>query len=412
MPPSPSRPQRHQEARIDWFTVSYKTIYAVAGIIVLIAAAAGYYFFVRPTAPPVATPPVETATRTTARFTSLGGSVKVKAVGSLDWRDATDVTELHRGDLVRTARDSSAEITFFDGSIVAVRPESLITIEESSENPQTKEPKIKWHISSGMVDLETRTATEVTTPTLRVRQEPDTSGAISVADSGESDVRIFRGAGDVETKAGQRVTLGSNEGLKVSAAGEAGAKQALPPVPRLVTPSHEAELIYPNPPMATTTLAWRGVDNAASYRVLVDTNPQFYRPLVDQLNRATAVQLRGLETGRYYWKVAAVSASHVEGSFSEFHRFTVARQAPGVVVPPPPLTLEAFDLRANILQLKGQTEPGASVLVNEQRLDVHPDGSFNEYITLGGLGKQQVKIRVVGLDGGIREETRSVVVAF
>ncbi len=401
MPPSPNRPPGRRDDIIDWFTVSYKTIYSVAGIVLLVAAAVVYFFFLkRPPVQPTPTPDVA-AQVSTARFNTLG-----------EWVDATTETALRKGDLVRTGRDSAAEITFFDGTIVHVRPDSLITIEETSESPGTKERKVAWHISSGEVNLTARAATEVTTPTLRVRQEADTEGAIRVAETGESDVRIFRGAGSVETKSGQKVALASNEGVKVDSAGQAGSKVVLPPVPALLAPAHEADLVYPNPPMATTTLAWKDVAGAQGYRVLLDNNPQFYRPLLDQVRKGTSVQVRGLEAGKYYWKVAALDPHSVEGSFSEFARFAVSRPAAGAVIPPPPLTIEALDVRANILQIKGQTEGGASVTVNGQSVDVHSDGTFNEFITLEKLGKQDVKVRVVGLNGGTREETRSVVVAY
>jgi hypothetical protein len=67
-------------------------------------------------------------------------------------------------------------------------------------------------------------------------------------------------------------------------------------------------------------------------------------------------------------------------------------------------------VRTNILQVKGRTEPGASVTVNGQPVDVQEDGTFNEYITLDKPGRQVVTIRSTGLSGGVREEKRSVVV--
>ena len=45
---------------------------------------------------------------------------------------------LRKSDLVRTGPGAAAEITFFDGTVVHVRPDSLITIEETSEDPSTK----------------------------------------------------------------------------------------------------------------------------------------------------------------------------------------------------------------------------------------------------------------------------------
>ena len=59
---------------------------------------------------------------------------------------------------------------------------------------------------------------------------------------------------------------------------------------------------------------------------MVDYSPSFTRPLYDKHGfKATQLELRGLEAGAYYWKVAAVDASGSEGGFSEPWRFTLAK---------------------------------------------------------------------------------------
>jgi hypothetical protein len=73
--------------------------------------------------------------------------------------------------------------------------------------------------------------------------------------------------------------------------------------------------------------------------------------------------------------------------------------------------VETLEVRNNILQIKGRSEPGATVTVNGQRADVQADGSFNEFVTLDRAGQQVVVIRAVGLNGGVAERRRSVVVA-
>jgi len=418
MPSDQEKKPRGRDDIIDWFTVSYRTLYLLVGALLIVGGGAAYYYYYLPQGPVQTAAPVTERRATSARFTSLGGSVKVKPVGVLDWRDANPDLALHKGDLVRTGRDSAAEITFFDGTIVHVRPDSLITIEETSENPRTKERRVVWHISSGEVNFQTgrrnvpTSSSEVTTPTARMKHGDLAAGDIRVATSGGSDVRLFRGSSELETTTGQRVELASNEGVRVSAGGAAGEKVVLPPVPVLVSPAHESEVVYPDPEASTTLLLWKAVPGVQDYRIMVDYSPQFNRPLVDQVRPATSVELRGLDVGKYFWKVAAIDRNDVEGPFSEFSRFSVAKSSRAAAAAPPPLEIQAFDVRTNILQVKGKTAGGATVTVNGQRLEVRSDGTFNEFITLDEMGPQDVKIRVVGINGGVREETRSVVVAF
>jgi hypothetical protein len=199
----------------------------------------------------------------------------------------------------------------------------------------------------------------------------------------------------------------------VDAAGKAAPKQVLPAVPTLLAPQHQTEITYPDPTRATTLLIWKAVPAAASYHVMLDYSAYFNRPIVDRGGISdSSVQLRGLDTGKYYWRVAAVDKSGVEGAFSEFARFTVVRRGgPGASGgPPPPLVIQELELRTNILQVKGRTEPGATVTVNGQRVDVQGDGSFNEFITLDKPGRQFVVVRAIGLAGGVNEQRRPVVV--
>jgi hypothetical protein len=417
---SDRRPPRVKDDIIDWFTISYKSIYLTVGVVTLVVVGIAYYFYGRvgvTTAPAANVPP---PTVTSARFRSIDGTVRVKPVGTFEWLPADGRTVLRRGDLVRTGDGAAAEIQFFDGTTVHVRPDSLITIEETTEDPSTKRRRVAWHISSGEVNFQTArrnvpgSATEVSTPTVRTTTGELTDGGIRVAESGDSDLRIYRGSTEVTTKTGEKVALGASEALKVDASGRAGPKQALPSIPALLAPSHQAEISYPDPTRASTLLVWRPVGGAAGYHVMLDYSAYFNRPLVDSKHTETSVEVRGLDPGKYYWRVAAVDKEGLEGAFSDFARFTVSHRGAGGTGsgPPPPLSIEAIEVRANILQVKGRTEPGASLTVNGQRVDVATDGTFNEYILLDKPGRQTVVTRATGLQGGVAEDRRPVVVTY
>jgi hypothetical protein len=416
---SQRKPRRPEDDLVDWFTISYKTIYITVLIVAAIAAGAYYHYYGKPINPnPAINVPAPTVT--TARFTNIEGNVRVKTVGTFEWVSADPSIVLRKSDLVRTGTGATAEITFFDGTVVHVRPDSLITIEDTSEDFATKRRRVAWHISSGEVNFQTGkknvpgSATEISTPTVKTIAGELTDGGVRVDPSGDSDVKVYRGSTRVETKAGDKYTLGAREALKVDAAGKAGPKQVLLDAPVLQAPMHQTEISYPDPTRATTLLLWKPVIGSVSYHVMVDYSPYFNRPLVDQVRKDSSVELRGLETGKFYWRVAALDKDGVEGAFSAFARFTIVRQggAGGGGGTPPPLVIEALDVRTNILQIKGRTEPGATVTVNDQRVDVQGDGSFNEFIQLDKGGRQIVVIRSMGINGGVNEQKRPIVVTF
>lgn len=416
----PKRPPRAEDDILDWFTISYSTLYTALAVVLLVAGGGGYWFYLRsnPATAVVETPP---PTVTSARFTSLEGTVKVKLVGTFEWVTADRNIVLRKSDLVRTGAGSAAEITFFDGTVVRVRPDSLITIEETSQDPSTKASKVAWHISSGEVNFQTvrknvpGSETKVSTPTVQGTVGELSNGGVRVAETGDSDFRLFEGSGKVTTKAGETIQMGASEAIKIDAAGKASPKVVLLAAPTLLAPPHQAEITYPNPSLATTLLAWKGLPDAVSYHLMLDYSAYFNRPLVDRKGIKGAQQeLRGLEVGKYYWRIAAIDKNGEEGAFSDFARFTVAGPGSGSAGdgPPPPLLIELLDTRQNILQVKGKTEPGASVTVNGQHVEVEGDGGFNDFITLEKPGKQIVVIRAIGLNGGVNEQKRPIVVSY
>lgn len=418
MTPGKKKQQRAEDDLLDWFTISYRTLWLLLAVVVGLVGSVVYVLYFREKAPEVQAEP-DVPSATTAHFTTIEGSVKVKPVGTFEWVSADRSMLLKKSDLVRTGPGAAAEIQFFDGTLVHVRPDSLITIEETSEDPSTKARKIKWHISSGETIFQTvrknvpGSETEVSTPTASGTLGEMSNVAIRVAETGGSDFRLFAGTGRIETKTGQAYDLGSSEAVKVDASGKAGPKVALPAMPVPLAPPHQAEITYPNPNIATTLLAWKPVDGSSGYHVMVDYSPYFNRPFVDRKGlRDSSVELRGLDVGKYYWRVAALDKNGEEGEFSAFARFTVSSAALGAHGdgPPPPLVIESLDTRQNLVQVKGRTEPGATLTVNGERMEVDSDGSFNDWITLQKPGRQMVVIRATGLNGGVNERKVAVVV--
>mgnify|MGYP001032695972 CR=1 FL=1 len=401
------QPPRGSGDRIEWFTVSYRTL-ALAGGALVVAGALGWLVF-GPKAPPP--PPPATSVELGARIAPFDGAVHVKSAGTLQWKAATLAVVLRQNDLVRTGSGATAEIVFADGMKINVRPDTLITIVESSQNPVSRQQRTALAVQSGEANFQTAARagdTTISTPTLRTTASRDTAGNIQVAESGETGLRIFKGQGEAETRSGQKVRLVANQGVTVDPAGTAGPTVDLPTVPLLTAPPNRADIAYEDLPGSVTLLVWNAVPGATGYRVMVDYSPTFARPLYDrQDHRPTQLEVRGLDAGSYYWKVAALDGRGSEGSFSDAWRFTLAA-APTSTGPPPPLVFEAAELKGNVLHVSGRTEPGATLTLNGERLDVQADGTFNEFLTFTGNAGATVVLRATTRKGGTVEDRRRV----
>jgi hypothetical protein len=384
----------------------YRDPLSIVGWGIALASIVAYlYFFVRK--------PVPKPGQQVARLTAVEGRVKVKPNAKEAWAEARLADRLHVGDVVQTETRAGAQIQFNSGSLVSVRPESVVYIGGSAEASTAA-----WRVQSGRVNFSVGDeTTEIVTPTVKATALQNTAGNIDVTGIGETGVKIFRGQAEVETTQGQTIQLGENQAVKVDAAGKAGARLDLPPPPTLVAPAPRASLPFVAPPEVTAKLSWSPVAGGVTYRVAMDYNVTQANLLLsaalDEPGIATTThELQGLDVGRYFWRVAAVNKDGVEGAFSRVSFFSVVEpESPRPTPPPgprpPALVMLALDeVAPGIVHVAGKTDPGAVVTVDGTEVRVLPDGSFSEYVRRSGPGG--LVVRATGPDGQFTERTRAV----
>ncbi len=383
----------------------------VASFALVFAVTLGYFLLRgRPEPPPS---PTEAPKEIAALFESIQGNVKTRGVGGLDWSTAAIEVPLRKSDLVRTYPSSSAEIKFFDETRVTVRPDSLITIEETSRDPNSTSGRVAWKVTSGEINYETAQkgtgVTEAVTPTFRLAIEGNSAGTMRVSEGGLTAVAQLSGAAHLETTTGEKIRLGANEGLRVDASGKAGAKQVLPDVPSAGAPG-----LLSLAEGVPVVLSWSASTGAAAYRVQVESNVDGGRIVVFDRDglKGTSTSVGDLGGGNFSFRVAGLTEDGVQGKFSESVSFKVERTAivrPSAAPRAPLLVISVFEARNNVIRLAGKTEPGARLTVNGDPVTVQPDGSFQEFVTLARKqGEQRVVIRSTSLAGGVAEETRTL----
>jgi hypothetical protein len=386
----------------------YKDPLSIIGWGIALASIVAYwYFFVRK--------PVPKPGQQIARLTAVEGKVKVKPNEEEAWGDARLADQLHVGDVVQTETRAGAQISFNSGSVVSVRPDSVVYIGGSAEASTAA-----WRVQSGRVNFSTGDeATEIVTPTLKTTALQNATGNIDVGEAGDTGVKIFRGQAEVETTQGQKITLNENQAVQVDSAGKAGAMLELPPPPTLVAPAPKAKLPLVAPPEASAKLAWNAVKNGTTYRVAMDYNvTQANLLLSAALDEpgitSTSHELKGLNVGRYFWRVSAVNKDGLEGAPSRVSFFAVVvpevpqpapTPTPGVELPT--LVVQALDeVAPGVVHVGGRTAAGATVTVDGTAVKVLPDGSFSEYVRHGGKG--EVVVRATFPDGQFTEQSRAV----
>jgi hypothetical protein len=408
---------RRRESRgdlIEWFTISYKSIAKVVLVLAFAGLGAFIYFYPKYLARQreLLPPPPPTAL---VQFSWIDGSVEVKAAGATEWRRASEATALSPHDFIRTAANATTEILFFDGTIVRIGPDSLVSLEDISENPTTHQRRVVWHIVGGEAQIQTaakrqpQDETTVVMATGQASLSADARAHVSVSAQGASTLRLFAGAGEVETATAHRYTLSPATGIALDPQGQTEGVVKLLPPPTIVAPAPEETIPVAGVKGASVRLRWAPVPGAVSYRVVLDKSGLFNWPIVDQTGiEGTSIDLKGLDVGRYYWRLAAIGDNALAGDFSAPSRL--------IVVPknaePPKLVIDSTTVRGSIVQITGRTEPGSIVTIDRQHAKLDEKGSFSEFLTVARVGPQELRVRVIGPTGGIAESTVTVTISY
>jgi hypothetical protein len=342
-----------------------------------------------------------------ARFTAVEGDVKVKPTGKEAWTPATTAVKLHKGDVIQTSPRAGAEITFVaTNNVVRIRPDSVVLIGDT-----VSASKAAWKVESGKVNFEVQQQTEISSPNVRTVAMVGAEGNIDITEGGDTGIRIFRGTAQVQTSQGDRLTLKENEGLRVDKSGKAGKTLALPGAPVAVAPPAQAELPYTKPPGATAKLAWNAVPGTESYRVAMDYNVTQANLLLSAALDAPGLtdnshELKGLDPGKYFWRVAGVNKEGFEGAYSRVTSFSVVKPAEPSPTPTPDegpaLSVDPVAVLDSALQVRGRTKPGTTVTVDGLPVKVQADGSFNEFVKRSA--RTEVVITATGPDGTVTEQ--------
>lgn len=91
-----------------------------------------------------------------ASITAVRGEVKVKLASAAQYATATMNLTLHENDKILTGKDGHATITFANGQVVMLTPESLVAIQKPEPTQLKSETRTMDGISveSGRVDVE------------------------------------------------------------------------------------------------------------------------------------------------------------------------------------------------------------------------------------------------------------------
>ncbi len=356
-------------------------------------------------------------TEADAQFLSVEGDVQFQKAGGGSWARADVRTRLSNGDWVKTAGGASAEVIFANGSLYTIGPNALLEI-YSTLNPKTQRKQNSVQMEIGQVEVNTADdASTVQTKGTEVVVSSASTAQVEVGGEGQpTEVASLRGTSTVRSRSGQdRVTLASGETVSASQEGALSPPKKFLDPPPLLAPTENQ--VIPASAGTVIDLDWGPVDRATAYRLQVSRSRLFGSTEIDAKRSSTVARAKLTSEGAFYWRVASFGPDGDLGPFSTARRFRVTGIGSSPSRPverdktPPALRIKRpFSVGGQYYIIEGQAEPGVSVFVNDQEINVEPDGSFRKLVSFDKVGWNTVVVKAVDPAGNTTVQNERVLV--
>jgi len=352
-----------------------------------------------------------------ARFLTVEGDVQVQKSSTSDWKTADLRTPLMNGDWVKTADGASAELIFTNNSVYTMGPSALLEIYAQIAPGDSK----KTHgveLKVGPVEVATTDEqSTIRTPGSQVIVDSASTTQVGVDKQSATNVLAMKGTAAVtSTAGGEAIKLAGGEKVTATPQGTISAvKKTLSP-PALLGPGDSQVFQMTND--ARIDFGWEPVPGAAAYQLEVSRSRLFSTLEINARRMKPQAVARVTQEGMFYWRVASIGSDGEVGPYSSFRRFRASggEKGPKGTVPggdttPPALNLIApFSISDRDYFIEGTTEPGASVFINGEEVEVESSGHFKKLITLGKTGRNDVIVKAVDPSGNPTVKSQTIVV--
>src|SRR5262245_35535297 len=133
---------REKNYEIEWQTISIRSIKVFLFVVIGAGLFLLYWFWLKDIIDKRKVQPDTVVEESTARFMDYEGKVEVKPREEFVWKTATFKMDLHEGDRIRTAPDSSARIKFEDGTEITVQDDSIVVIKSRNGGGTQKQTSL------------------------------------------------------------------------------------------------------------------------------------------------------------------------------------------------------------------------------------------------------------------------------
>ncbi len=344
-----------------------------------------------------------------AYLTQLKNEVRSRRADEIVWTDGKENAPLFERDSVQTLKNSTAVVRFNEQNRMSVAQNSLVVIKGLNVEKKTKKSFVE--VVNGSFRSQVggangkETSLEVATPSATVVVNSENSEPadfrVDVNPDKSSNVMVYKGVAKV-TAQGVTVEVGANQGTHIAPDQQPEAVRPLMQPVVLDVPEDGEENVYDKTP-PDTTFVWTPQDGAGAYRLQVSADPDFSEPLLDLTLADSNFSDRTLQQGQYYWRVAAIDPSSIEGEWSEARSLDVVQPALRITFP----DTDDQVINQETLIVLGEAELHGKTYLNGEPVALDEVGRFMREIPLH-IGENLIVLESIGTNGDSRFQKRIV----
>ncbi len=310
-------------------------------------------------------------------------------------------TKIRSKDVIKCGPKSACKIAFIDGSIFTIRQNTTVVFDRVMEEKGANILEIKVRLLNGTVCVETLGLNDFTQDfsvnvkgTL-IKFKGSTSSEIETRNGGKN-LAVFCYDGNVQVlvKGGISVfDLPARVMCRLNLLTGSFAKFKIPPAPRAEEPINLSTIDRNS--RSNIVFKWTPTFNVVGYLFQLSKDDMFANVIVERNGYSgTTLILPMLESGTYFWRVAAINNVNERGQFSDKIRFSVVSKKNNNFIDntPPEVKIEKINVFGSVIILTGKTEPGVTLIINNHLVEVDSNGKFSYIQKMYQRGKNAINI--------------------
>lgn len=335
-----------------------------------------------------------------ATLAELVGTVEIKKANAHIFKIAKQGEFLSEGDIVKTSQGASGKIKYPNGEYHDLSPDSYIIIQNMKKKPGGG-TIVKTRLEQGTVEKQTpvdmnpNDESIIETANAKFKSGPASRLSIERAEGKGTKAKAL--AGETEAQIGTEVrklnALNSGILFDVADSGTIKILDLIPP-PNPINPRADQIIQLEDPVSAIINFEWTNhTDQNTKFQL--SSKPIFLEnSIIKEIDviKKNQIQVKGLVPSTYYWRVRA-EGDEDKCYWSTSQKFKIIQKMKAPKIERK-LKLEVkYTLLGDGVIIRGATNPGVHISVNDIEISTNADGSFNKIILFSDLGRQGIVVR-------------------